>query len=158
MNPYWKLLLVLFAPLFMFNVCGKHDQVDEILPPDHPNTDEYFTFRFPGHNINVTTPDSVVYGYYNGTRNVIVSYTGSNSHNTYMSYNAAQNAGGYPGEYLNIYTGGKYYVSTGQTFHVIVDNIGAIGQDITGSYSGTLKDSVGTNTYTVTGTFKVKRQ
>ncbi len=157
MKPSWKLLVLLASPFFISGMCSKEPE-PEPLPPDHPNADEYFTFRFPGHNINVISPDSVSYGYYNGARNVIVSYTGTNSHVTYMSYNAAQSAGGYPGEYLNILTGGKYYVSTGQTFHVIVDNIGAIGQDITGSYSGTVRDSLGANTYTVTGTFKVKRQ
>jgi len=156
-NWKWRILLVLVAPLFMYNVCGKHDDVFNL--PDSPNTDEYFTFRIPGYNGNVTNPpDSVTYGFYPGNKNVIVSYTASGLMNTYISYNGPQSVGTYSATYFNVFNTGKYFVGIGTPVQINITSFGPVGQNIVGSYAGPARDSLGSGTYTINGNFKVKNQ
>lgn len=145
-----SLLLLLFAPFFMFNVCGKNDTED--LPI--PNTTEYFTWRMPGNNVNVATPDSVVFATYPGNFNVIAAYNTNYTVNSYLSYYGPQSTGTFMTDQFAIFSNGRYYVDN-QPVQVTINSFGTTGQPITGSYSGNLKDSVGTGTYTVTGNFKI---
>lgn len=155
-NPKWKLLALLFAPFFMYGLCSP-DNEEQL--PDHPNTDEYITFRIPGYNGNMTNPpDSIVYGYYPNNLNVFVSYNANNSVSTYASFTGPQATGTYPAGYFNVFTDGRYFVPTSTPVQITVTSFGAAGQYITGSYSGMLKDSVGSSTYSVSGNFKVRNQ
>lgn len=150
-----KILLVLVAPLFMYNVCGKHDPIEL---PDFPNTDEYFTWRIPGYNGNLTAPpDSILYSRTSNT-NIFVAYNSSGSVNSYVSFDGAQTAGTYSSSNFIIYTSGKYYVPGSSPIQINVSVFGTAGQPITGSYAGTVRDSTTSATQTVTGNFKVKNQ
>ena len=156
-NWKWKTLLVLVAPLFMYSVCGKHDDVVSL--PDYPNSDEYFTFRATGYDGNLTNPpDSVIYGYYNGAKNVITGYNQSGLLNSYVSFTGPQTPGTYTASYFNVFNIGKYFVTTTTPIQITITDFGGPGQNITGTYQGQAKDSLGFSTYNIHGTFKVKNQ
>jgi hypothetical protein len=151
----WKLLLLFVAPLFMFNVCGKHDDDIDFTTP---NADEFVTWRIPGYNAYVAAPDSVTYGYYaTGVKSVVVSYTPSGSSSTYFNFDGTA-AGNFSASYFNIYHAGKYFVGTSSPVQISVSSFGGPGQLIMGTYSGTVKDSTSPQTFNISGEFKVRNQ
>lgn len=153
--PAQRLLLILVAPLFIYGLCNSDDGPEL---PDNPNTDEYFTWRIPGYNGNLTSPpDSVTYTRINNN-NIFVAYNSSGSLNSYVSFTGAQTTGSFSTNQLIIYTNGKYYVSSTSPIAVDVTTFGGPGQHILGSYAGTIRDSANSNTFSVTGNFKVRNQ
>lgn len=147
------ILVIAAVPVLMANMCTPESEMEL---PDHPSTDEYFTWRLTGNNANITNPpDSVVFAKYPNDFNVIVSYSQNHPANSYLSYYGPQAPGIYSANYMAIYSNGHYFVSTHTPVQLIINSFGSTGQPITGTYSGNLKDSVGTGVYPVHGTFKI---
>ncbi|HEX6333407.1 MAG TPA: hypothetical protein VFZ78_04215, partial [Flavisolibacter sp.] len=75
----------------------------------------------------------------------------------YSRFTGDATTGTFPMHYMSLFVNSKYYVSTSTPLQVFVTAYGNAGDYISGSYSGAMKDSIGTQTYNINGVFKIKR-
>lgn len=146
-----KWWLLLFAPLFINGVCNKDN--------DDVTADQYVKWQIPGYNGSLTVPpDSLDFDRYSGTTTSIFGLNNSGSTIFSVSFDGAQVAGTYPSNYFSVFTDGRYYVQSGTPLQINVTNYGSAGQYVTGTYSGTVKDSTASSIISVNGEFRVKNR
>lgn len=149
------LLALFFCGILIQAGCSKEDDVVQAAPP--PNADQYITWKIGNTQGFLASPsDTLWISKFQFAQTVIFGSTADYSSSVYASFDAVT-AGSFPA-YVNIFTGNKYYVSGYTPSQISVNSFGNIGGYVTGSYSGTLKDSTGTATFSATGTFKLKRR
>jgi len=148
------LLALFFCGILIQAGCSKEDDVIQVTPP--PNADQYITWKIGNTQGYLASPSDTLWITTAFGPTVIFGSTPDNTSSVYANFNG--NAGGTFPAYVNILTGGKYYVSGNTSSQLSISSFGNIGGYVTGSYSGTLKDSTGTATFSATGIFKLKRR
>jgi hypothetical protein len=147
------LAALFFCGLLIQAGCSKDDEVI-VAPP--PNADQFITWKIGNTQGYLASPSDTLWTTTSFGPTVIFGNTPNLSSTVYASFNGTA-AGIFP-SYVNIFTGGKYYVSGNTASQLSITSFGSVGGYVTGSYSGTLKDSTGTATFSAAGTFKIKRR
>jgi hypothetical protein len=147
------LLALFFCGLLIQAGCSNDDAVI-VNPP--PNADQFITWKIGNTQGFLASPADTLWATTSFGPTVIFGNTPNFSSSVYASFNGST-AGSFPA-YVNILTGGKYYVYGNTSSQLSISSFGNVGGYVTGSYSGTLKDSTGTGTFSATGTFKLKRR
>ena len=149
------LLALFFCGILIQAGCSKEDDVVQVTPP--PNADQYITWKIGNTQGFLASPsDTLWISKFPLAQTVIFGSTADFSSSVYANFDGIT-AGSFPA-YVNIFTGNKYYVSNNTPAQISISSFGNIGGYVTGSYSGTLKDSTGTATFSATGAFKLKRR
>ncbi|HVG41747.1 MAG TPA: hypothetical protein VM888_09060 [Chitinophagaceae bacterium] len=151
-------LLVFAATFFIQAGCSKSSDEVDTAPP--PNAEEYVTWNINGNKGYLATPtDSVwVTTSYGPTLFIANTAPTASSSVGFLASTNATTTGTFPLSYITIYTGNKYYVSTSTAPQINIATFGSLGQFVTGSYTGMVKDSMSTATYSISGNFKIKRK
>lgn len=148
------LMALFFCGILIQAGCSKEDDVTQVTPP--PNSDQYITWKIGNIQGYLASPSDTLWITSSFGPTVIFGSTPDNSSIVYANFNGIT-AGTFP-SYVNIFTGNKYYVSGNSPVQLSINGFGNTGGYVTGSYSGTLKDSTGTGTFSATGSFKLKRR
>jgi hypothetical protein len=125
------------------------------------STAQYINYVLNGNPIIFAPPADTTFGNRSGTTTAITGYTPQNSGTTAYRYTSFSFSGAAaPGNYslinLSIYTAPNMYTMSGSITTSITE-YGNPGQYIAGSFSGNVKDSMGTTIYPITCNFRVKR-
>jgi hypothetical protein len=151
-------LMVFTASLFIKAGCSKSS--DDVGSEPPPNAEEFITWNINGNKGYLATPaDSLYFSTTFGSSVFFgnTAWTAPHSISFYAIVDAAA-TGNFPIAQMGIYTNDKYYISTSTPSQISISSFGAAGQFVTGTYTGTLKDSTSKSTYSVSGNFKVKRK
>ena len=149
------LMALFFCGLLIQAGCSKEDDVIQADPP--PNSDQYITWKIGNTQGYLASPSDSLWISNAFGPTLIFGSTPDNSSAVYAQFNGAT-TGAFHASYVNIYTNHKHYVSAGMHTQINITTFGHVGEHVTGSYSGTLKDSTGTTTFSATGNFKLKRR
>lgn len=149
------LLALFFCGILIQAGCSKEDDVIQAVPP--PNADQFITWKIGNTQGYLASPSDSLWISTAFGPTIIFGSTPDNSSGVYASFNGAA-AGAFHASYVNIYTHPRHYVSAHLHTQITITTFGHVGEHVTGSYFGTLKDSTGTATYSATGTFKLKRR
>jgi len=152
------LLMLFTASLFIKAGCSKSEDDTDVAPP--ANADQYVTWNINGTKGYLAGPtDSLWISTSNGPTVFFgnTPYTATVNGGFYVAVNATA-TGSFPMSYISIYTNNKYYVSTSTSPQMNITTFDGVGGYVSGSYTGTIKDSASTATYPISGTFKVKRR
>ena len=152
-SPFKIALLLLLSPFFMAGYCSKDDVPAAVIE----NNEQYFTYSINGIDGSVSTPkDSLGMSSLNNlTKFQGFTKTSTLTANYRMSF-LGNTAGDYPANECIIYISGRYFVNTPSPINVKITSFGGIGSFVTGTYSGSIKDSTTGKTYTASGQFKIK--
>jgi hypothetical protein len=143
----------LVMSLLLLTACtGETEPVDPTL------AEQYFTFTMSGQTGASMAPADSIGAIRKGDTTILFGVNPSASVRVMASFHGGDTTGAYRIDSMMIYRNNKYIVSTQNPVLANITSFGAPGQYIIGSYSGTLKDSSGTQTYPVTGVFKLKRK
>jgi hypothetical protein len=151
-------LLVFTASLFIKAGCSKSEDDVQADPP--PNADQYVTWNINGNKGYLAAPTDSLWLTTSYGPTVLfgnTAYNAAANGGFFASVNATA-SGTFPINYIAIYTNDKYYVTTSTAPQMNIATFGAVGQYVTGSYSGTVKDSTSTATFPISGNFKIKRK
>ena len=147
--PYCFLLMLVFII-----GCSKNSDPET---PNLPNADHYITWNIDD-NIqgSLTSPyDSLASARY-GTETNLVGIATSNKNSFLVQFNGNRSTGMYDVIYAIMWINGKNYYSNGPGFlQVKLSKYGDFDDDIIGSYSGNVKDSMGVLSK-INGNFKLK--
>lgn len=114
------------------------------------STNQFITVSFNGQTFNQTNNSSVGYssGYIYSTNNPYL----------YCQINGLTGTGSYTPAWFGIVQGsGNYGPASDNTLKVNITSFGAVNQYMTGTFTGNIYDSISTNTYPLTGSFKLLR-
>ena len=151
-------VMVFTASLFIKAGCSKSSDDVDVAPPS--NSDQYVTWNINGKKGYLASPNDSLWVTTSFGPTILFGntpYTAAQNIGFYAQVNSKA-AGTFPASQMVIYSANKYYVSTSNAPQINIATFGAVGDYITGSYTGTLKDSTSTATYPISGVFKVKRQ
>jgi hypothetical protein len=151
-----KWLLVLLAPLFINGVCTKNDDIATPVPL--PTADQYVTWRFTNNNGSLSNPPDTLYSERVSNTTQVYGRNANYGSTCLIHFDGQATTGTYPAKYFDIYTNGRYYVQGTSPVQITVTNYGNVGQYLTGTYSGALKDSATSVLTSVSGEFKIKRR
>jgi hypothetical protein len=144
---WWLLLL---TPFFIQGVCNKEDD------DGAPNSDQYVTWQIPAHNGSLKAPvDSFMLIRYNNT-SAVYGMNRANTTQFEVEFDGPEAPGSYSTNRFRVLVDGRYYVQTVAPVQVNVSAYGSSGQYLTGTFSGTVKDSLTSSNIAVSGSFKVK--
>jgi hypothetical protein len=146
------IVLLLIAPVFMKTDCNT-------TPPPNPSADEYFTWQMQGgpNGALNSAPDIVEISHQPG----FTSFGGisANSSSVFqLDFVAPQVPGNYAISNFTLFTNTQYFVKTTAALNLTIATYGIPGQYVLGSYNGVVKDSASTQTYPISGTFKIRNQ
>lgn len=149
------LLALFFCSLLIQAGCSKEDDVIQAVPP--PNSDQFITWKIGNTQGYLASPSDSLWISTAFGPTLIFGSTPNHSSSVYASFNGTA-AGAFHASYVNIFTQHKHYVSSHLHTQINIATFGHVGEHVTGSYSGTLKDSTGNATFAATGTFKLRRR
>jgi hypothetical protein len=152
-SPLKLALLLLLSPFFMAGFCSKDDALATVIE----NNEQYFTYNINGVDGHVSTPqDSLGMSTSNNqTKFQGFTKTSTLTANYRMSF-PGSTAGDFQANECVIYVSGRYFVSTPSPINIKISSFGGLGSFVTGTYSGSIKDSTSGKTYTASGQFKIK--
>jgi len=152
-SPLKLALFLIISPFFMAGFCSKDDLPAAVIE----NNEQYFTYNINGIDGNVSTPkDSLGMSTLNNfTKFQGFTKTSTLTANYRMSF-FGNNVGDFLANECVIYISGRYFVSTPSPINIKISSFGGIGSFVTGTYSGSIKDSTSGKIYTASGQFKIK--
>ncbi|RYF80937.1 MAG: hypothetical protein EON98_12950 [Chitinophagaceae bacterium] len=146
-RKWWLLLLM---PLFMQNVCGKHD--DMLSEPD-----QYITWRMNGTSSVLTVPkDSLIFSRVNNSTSLSATSKPVSNTSIDISFDSPQQGGNYSSSNFASQVNGRYYVQGAAPLSVIVSVYGSSGQYLIGNFSGSVTDTITAALLPVSGEFRIK--
>ncbi|HVK96306.1 MAG TPA: hypothetical protein VM368_00745 [Flavisolibacter sp.] len=156
-NILSSLLLLFSSSLLIQAGCSKSDDDTdtEVTPP--ANAEQYITWNIGSHKGYLASPSDTLWASNTYGPTVLFARTSTNSPHVYANFNGSI-AGTFPAISVFVFADNKYFTAGAIKPQINVSSYGAIGSYITGTYSGTLKDSASNTTYTATGMFKLKRR
>jgi hypothetical protein len=144
------LLLLMIAPVFMKTSCN-----DDLTPTPQV---EFINWQMTGAGSGTieSPPGAISVSHAPGfTAFGGLAVAGPSAQ---INFVGSQLPGNYPITDFTLLIGSTYYVKTTSALTLTVTQYGVPGQYILGSYAGTVKDSASTQTFAITGNFKIKNE
>lgn len=148
----WFLLLVF--SLFILVSCSKSNEDSNFL-----NSDQYITWKLNGVSGMISKPtDTLILNHNNNTTSLACADSPALTTYVQIFFDGAAQSGTYTSNRFQFSINGKNYEPSSTPLQINIKSFGAIGQIVSGSYSGKIKESFSSVTEAISGNFQLKRR